>query len=521
MIPWMWMGMECVGVDGDGDEECESVLAKSPRQSPHFLNDSKIMSTIVVVPAFEKQSVYHGKGNSHHMRTFESTSNKTVREAISALSKGQSVSASAVKAFVEKLNALPPCGYEGKACTIFSSVLTSLNSPLMNFMNHVKRDYETILHGDAIVFSNNLIEKIGEDLGVRIGHELLHDPANPMYRDPTTWMSNRISLYNPSVNFEHVCMIVHWMITGRIKVDQTVLAPFITLFNYWQEHREDMRFLIYHYVKLIRVNILFKYGQGFKPANVFANLRFGALTDQNIEIYGDTRIYKDPSRLLSMFALTPRTEAKLGEAGDKAIFWNWYKNNTFTNEMNDGYNEILLMTSNQKDERMKLPIYDLFMLLTKRDIDMRIRSSMSKTPIQYSSLVIPHTVIYEDEIQKILLDEMVNQVVTGSFVITFSDISLYKDHKVFAPYTREYEFGELGEVTGVRKEIKTIDLGVTFDAFIKLILARNDLSTNTFRVIGHNPSLGISQKVYTPYVSGSFSMARRIEVSPPKHANKN
>ena len=490
-------------------------------QSPHFLNDSKIMSTIVVAPVYSEQSVYRGKGNMHHMCTIESTTNKSVNMAISKLANGQSTSVVAIKALIEKLNALPPCEYEGKGCTIFSSILTSKNSPLKNFMNHVKHDYERILNGDAIIFSNNLIKKVGEDLGVEIGKDLLHDSFNPKYTDPTSWMTNRIALYNPSVNFEHVCMIVHLMITGRIQVNQLVLGPFITIFNYWIEHRDEMKFLIYHYVKLIRVNILFKYGQGFKPANLFANLRFGALTDQNIEIYGDTRIYKDPSRLLSMFALTPRTEAIVGEGGGKCIFWNWYKNNSFINEMNDAYNELMLMINNQNDTRMQLSIYDLFMLLTKRDIDMRIRSSISKTPVQYASFVVPDTVVYVDEIQKILLDEIINQVVTGSFVITFSDINLFKDHRVFAPYTRERIESECGTITAFRKEIKTIDLGVTFEEFIKLILARNDSTTNTFRVVGHDPSLGVSQKTYIPYVSGSFSMARRIEVSPPKHANKN
>lgn len=479
------------------------------------------MSTIVVAPVFEKQSVYHGKGNSHHTCTIESTVNKSVNIAISKLACGQSVSASAIKAFVEKLNELPPCEYEGKGCTIFSSILTSKNSPLKNFMNHVKHDYEMILTVDACLFSKDIIKRIGEDLGVEIGHELLHDSFNPMYKDPSVWFTNRISVYNPSVNFEHVCMIVHLMITGRIKVDQLVLGPFITIFNYWLEHRDEMRFLIYHYVKLIRVNILFKYGQGFKPANLFANLRFGALTDQNIEIYGDTRIYKDPSRLLSMFALNPRTEATVGEGGGNCIFWNWYKNNSFINEMNDAYNEIMLMINNQNDARLRLSTYDLFMLLAKRDIDMRIRSSMSKTPVKYESFVIPNTIMYEDEIQKILLDEIVDRIVTGSFVITFSDINLFKDHRVFAPYTRERVESALGREDRVRREIKTIDIGVTFEELIKMILARNDLTTNTFRVVGHDPSLGVSRKEYIPYVSGSFSMARRIEVSLPKHANDN
>ena len=396
-----------------------------------------------------------------------------------------------------------------KANSICKHLLSS-GSLLKSFMDNVTTDYERILEYDHINFTTDIIDDCARITGIAIDKECLYDVNNKKYTDPKTWFANRISLYNPLVNFEHVCLVVDIMLNNPRFVYTEVIYPFFYFVRCWLNNHDKMRWLICHYIKLIRVNILSKYTRTtFKPVNLFTNIRFGYLTDQNIELYGDIRLPDN----MSCFSTLPRTHITKLSDMERTIFYSWNDITPTNEDLNNNYRSVDAVIDD--DVRgCKYP-YDIFMMLTHFDIKPRLKCIRDNQYNVYKTVIIDDkrlmvdnnsTQTEEDKkyvadlitmIPEALYIALINRLGESNFTCTRSELTFYGSCIIYITYTG---------FTGV----ETV---CTHHTFRQLVDAINLRKNSKGEFIPVQNIMNIKVEDYIPTVTGNFSCANRMVIT--------
>ena len=459
------------------------------------------MSAIVVEPEY----------TNNHGRQVEKYKNYSVKYAIQHIvSQYKQHGANLQQTCSEIIDTLNqvncPVAIE-KANSVCVNALPN-GSPLWGFLLQVKYDYENILINKCEDFSVNLLDDAAELTGIRLNNECFYDVNNPKFANPSTWFGKRISLYNPAVNFEHVCLLVHCMLANPSNASQEVVYPFHFFLTQWLAHRETMMWTIYHYIKLIRVYILgWNTHRAFAPAQFFTNLRFGAITDQNIEVYGDVKLSDDKLNMLSLFSLFPRSHIVKTTENEQPIFFAW---NCLTPM-------ITMFTSNCKqlvnyiNSHAEFTAFDFFMQANTYDITPRISTIKNKQYSAYKTVYIDNSPLVKnigqkqtDEQKAIIKDllakipealyiEMVNFIGSLNLSITSEEMGKYAHNVVYITYT-----GADG--------VKTVSTHHTFAQLIEAISMRKD--SNGVFVPAEN-IMTVKHIDYIPDVIGGYSHAVR------------
>lgn len=376
-----------------------------------------------------------------------------------------------------------------KANSIFYVKLMEKDSPIIPFMEKVKNDYEEILHSKHSMFSKDVLEKINSKLLFNLSPELFYDIHNPNFADPSVWFSKRTSLYNPAVNFEHVCYMVDLMLENTLKPSVEILAPFYYFVKLWAEY-DEFSFVIYHLIKLIRVSIYSKYYRGaFSPVNSFVNIRFGAITDQNIEVYGDVKLSDNPDDILSLFTLCPRTPVVKSNNFEDIIVYDWNGLNKMTK---------LFTHNSRQDIRPGLPL-PVFLQMEKLDITPRISSAKHKKVNYYSTVFIDDFKLLCTSREN--LSNITNELFREMARDILRKIPTAKDNKSFSKYDNHTVYVMFTDSHG---RVNTVSTHNHFSILRELI--QNN----------HIPQAKIKMehREYIPQVSGSFSMANREIITP-------
>lgn len=373
-----------------------------------------------------------------------------------------------------------------KANSIFYVKMVEKDSPLIPFMENVKNKYEEILSGKYSEFSKEKLEKINELLGFNLSPELFYDVNNPNFANPSVWFSKRTSLYNPAVNFEHVCYIVDLMLDNFLKPSVEILAPFYYFLHLWS-NVDDFDFVIYHLIKLIRVNIYAKYIQGvFPPVNSFVNLRFGAITDQNIEVYGDVKLSTKTDSIFSLFTLCPRTPVVKASDSEEIIVYDWNGLNSMTKQFTENLHKPL---------RPDYPL-QVFQQMEKLDISPRISSAKNKKVNHYETVFVDDVNLLKSDPENInrIPEELFNEIAR---VILSKNISLPKGATKFDNHVIYITF------TGTNDTVNTISTHHTLKDLLKLLTEAVP-----------DKMIPITHRQYIPQVHGNFSMASREVITP-------
>ena len=218
--------------------------------------------SILVSPEYTTKVIK--QNNTLREITIENYKNRSVNEAINYVineAKQQLETTDTrivTNKIIELLQSIPQTNTTSKSNTILYPILLKHNSILINFIEQVKTDYEDILSRSHTEFTQDVINEITNLTNIEFDRECLTDINNPKFTNCETWLSKRCALYNPSVNFEHVMFIVDIMLNGYAQSTE-VLLPFYFFLKLWIDERQTMKFLIYHFMKLIRVYILSKY----------------------------------------------------------------------------------------------------------------------------------------------------------------------------------------------------------------------------------------------------------------------
>ena len=410
---------------------------------------------------------------------------------------------------VELLNSIDVPAAIEKANSICVEALPS-GSPLWGFLLSVKQDYEHILTNCYEDFNAALLDEAAKLTGIRLANECFYDVNNPKFADPTAWFSKRISLYNPAVNFEHVCLLLHVMLADFSKASAEVVVPFYVFLKCWTQHRETMRWTIYHYIKLIRVFIFGKYStKPFAPAQFFTNLRFGAITDQNIEVYGDVKLTTDKGNIMSYFSVFPRSHIVKAHDSECPIFFSW-------NELTP---MISLFTANAEKLTDELYTqstpYDFLTMLNTYDITPRIGTIRNKQYCAYktvqlddSPLVNPtwqkQTAEQKAKLQQLITDipealyiAVVNFLGAQHLKLTPEQLATYKNYIVYITYT-----GADG--------VKTVSTNRLFSQLMEAIEIRHD-EHGVFTPAKNIMDVKLID--YIPDVSGGYSKAVRTLIT--------
>lgn len=417
----------------------------------------------------------------------------------------------AQNALINLLNNIPDIVSIDKANSICPYAIPT-NSPLYWFMANVKNDYENILENEYINFSYDIHNEITRLTTIKIMRECLTDIHNSKFQEPNTWFGKRISLYNPVVNFEHVCLLVHAMLVNNARPSIDVIYPFYYFVNLWVNHRDNMKWLIYHYIKLIRVYVINKYStSSFSPVRNFTNMRFGTITDQNIEVYGDVKLNSDRKNIFSLFSLFPRSHVVKTLYLEKSLFFSW---NTITStplmiSFSIARDNLINVVNNPTD----LTDYDLLMSFIEYDISPRLQLIDKQQKINYETVYIQD--IFERttdnekfvrnrarEIPDALYIELVNYI--GNHYNNINqwensdEYNNYKNHIVYVTYT-----GCDG--------VKTVSTHRSLSKLFEAVKIRTN-SDGVF--ISADNIIKIERKQYIPLVCGNFSAAKRNIITP-------
>ena len=452
-------------------------------------------------------------------RVVERCYNQSVEEAVEyMIDNTPHITTTLISAINTLLEDIPQTKCLCKADSIFYNLLVAKQSKLCPFVNSVKHDYENILMFESGLFNKDVHDQISKLFGIEISAECLHDTNNIKYMARNTWFGNRICLYNPSVNFEHVCYLVDMMLSENIKPSIEVLAPFYYILKLWSENRGVVKWLVYHYMKLIRVNIVGKYSPTlFNPAQCFTNMRFGAITDQNIEVYGNVKLSDDENNLMSLFSLLPRTQVVKTTQDERCLFVDWNPLTpiikTFTKSFIESFN-----TLHDKSPFM------LFEHMT--DIDIKPRGGRSYNA--YKTVYIDDSLLYKNigkdnnaeqatlasrcsqehhqqaikqllsNIPDTLYITLVNYIIDHSYQITDTELSVYENYVVYITYT-----GADG--------VKTISTHRTLGKLSAGVVQQRDESGVFHHVENVLP---VEHRDYIPHVIGGFSRAIRNIITP-------
>ena len=460
------------------------------------------MQSLIVEPEFV----------NNHGRQVEKYKNYSVKEAINhVVNQYSQHRVNLQQTCSEIIDALNQIDYPQaieKANSICVHAL-STNSPLWGFLLQVKRDYEDILENKHENFDVRLLDKAAELTGIRLANECFYDVNNPKFANPSTWFGKRIALYNPAVNFEHVCLLVDYILANPSYATADVVYPFHFFLKCYLDDPDTMKWTIYHYIKLIRVNILGKYSQKpFAPAQLFANLRFGAITDQNIEVYGDVKLATNPKAMLSFFSLFPRSHIVKTLSNEQPIYFAW-----------NGLTPMITMfTSNCKQLVNTLAAnsprtpFEFFTMSNNLDITPRVSTIRNKQYGAYKtvqiddSLLIKHIgekqtaeqeAIIKDLLAKIpeaLYIEAVNFLGPLNLSLTPEEYAAHKNNIVYITYT-----GSDG--------VKTISTHHTFAQLVEAIDLRKK-NENCLFIPAENV-LSVKHLDYIPDVIGGYSRAVR------------
>ena len=454
-------------------------------------------------------------------RVVERCYNQSVEEAVEHMIDNVPHNTSTlINAINTLLEDIPQTKCLCKADSIFYNLLVAKQSKLCPFVNSVKHDYENILMFESGLFNKDVHDQISNLFNIEISAECLHDTNNIKYMARNTWFGNRICLYNPSVNFEHVCYLVDMMLSENIKPSIEVLAPFYYILKQWSENRGVVKWLVYHYMKLIRVNIIGKYSQTlFNPAQRFTNMRFGAITDQNIEVYGNVKLSDDENNLMSLFSLLPRTQVVKTTQDERCLFVDW---NPLTPIIKTFTKSFIELFDNHADA---------FEYMT--DIDIKPRGGRSYNA--YKTVYIDDSLLYKnigkdnDEhhqqaIKQLLSDipdalyiTLVNYIIDHSYQITDTELSVYENYVVYITYT-----GADG--------VKTVSTHRTLGKLIAGVVQQRepaaasnaahesgfDDTASTAAPVFHRVEniLPVEHRDYIPHVVGGFSRAMRNIITP-------
>lgn len=471
----------------------------------------KATKPLIVGPEYV-ETTYTDDQNKKHTHKVEKDTNDSVAQAFAmAASKGKKMCEEQNISHVQGINntifSLMNNTAETKipkAQTIFMHVMKSTRGAMSIFANIVHSNYEQILETDYTKFSAEYLKYLGNYLGFTFDTNVFTNNT-PEYTNPDTWFSSRFALYNPAVNFEHVCMIVDLMRNDLIKIDDDIMYAFYYfLYKYVEnitEHNNDpeepdvMRFVIYHCMKLIRVhyiNNVTQHGR-FNTYDKFTNLGFGAKIDKNIEMYGDARLNTDKDNVLSLFSLSPRTTVDYYKVNDniinpfelereppinktlyrddfqrfvyqQKIFFNWNELNTFTYYFTKQAANFCRMINNRKFDKER-PAYEMFDYMTSLDIKCRIEYIKSNVYNKYQTCEIDEsdsktkdivTYILIHNLQRILETKKVSQN-------PFTDKCL--ERFVYITYT--------SKVNGI-STVKTVPLGLTLKTLLGLNITPNE-----------------------------------------------
>lgn len=469
------------------------------------------MQSLIVEPEY----------TNNHGRQVEKYKNYSVKEAINYVVNQYCQQGANLQQITTQLAHLLASFDHSQAIEKANSVCVHAlptNSPLWGFLLQVKRDYEDILENKHEDFTVSLLDKAAELTGIRLANECFYDVNNPKFANPSTWFGKRIALYNPAVNFEHVCLLVHYILANPSYASADVVYPFHFFLKCYLDDPDTMKWFIYHYIKLIRVNIFSKYSQKpFAPAQLFANLRFGAITDQNIEVYGDVKLTDDKQNMLSFFSLFPRSHIVKTLPQEQPIYFAW---NGLTPMITMFTSNCKQLVSNLAANSPKMP-YEFFTMLNTLDITPRVSTIKNKQYAAYKtvyiddSLLIKHIgesqtveqqAIIKDLLAKIpeaLYIEAVNFLGPLNLSLTPEEYTAYKNNVVYITYT-----GSEG--------VKTISTHHTFAQLMEAIDLRkkNDHAASKALADGcvfipAENVLSVKHLDYIPDVNGGYSRAVR------------
>ena len=471
----------------------------------------KATKPLIVGPEYV-ETTYTDDQNKKHTHKVEKDTNDSVAQAFAmAASKGKKMCEEQNISHVQGINntifSLMNNTAETKipkAQTIFMHVMKSTRGAMSIFANIVHSNYEQILETDYTKFSAEYLKYLGNYLGFTFDTNVFTNNT-PEYTNPDTWFSSRFALYNPAVNFEHVCMIVDLMRNDLIKIDDDIMYAFYYfLYKYVEnitEHNNDpeepdvMRFVIYHCMKLIRVhyiNNVTQHGR-FNTYDKFTNLGFGAKIDKNIEMYGDARLNTDKDNVLSLFSLSPRTTVDYYEVNDniinpfelereppinktlyrddfqrfvyqQKIFFNWNELNTFTYYFTKQAANFCRMINNRKFDKER-PAYEMFDYMTSLDIKCRIEYIKSNVYNKYQTCEIDETDSKTKDIVTYILIHNLQRILETKKVSQnpFTDKCL--ERFVYITYT--------SKVNGI-STVKTVPLGLTLKTLLGLNITPNE-----------------------------------------------
>lgn len=456
--------------------------------------------SILVSPEYTTKVIK--QNNTLREITIENYKNRSVNEAINYVineAKQQLETTDTriiTNKIIELLQSIPQTNTTSKSNTILYPILLKHESVLINFIEQVKTDYEDILSRSHTEFTQDVIQNITNLTNIEFDRECLTDINNPKFTNCETWLSKRCALYNPSVNFEHVMFIVDIMLNGYAQSTE-VLLPFYFFLKLWIDERQTMKFLIYHFMKLIRVYILSKYTQTpFTPAQSFTNIRFGAITDQNIEIYGDVRLSDDETEITSLFSLSPRTHI-VKAPNENIICFDWNILNMFVKSFTkkSKYVETIFLDIHELQRFGNH--YELFKMLNTEDVIPRFNYIKSNKMNDYKTLFIDDEKP-NDDIPIALFNELCNFIINGKYTIDEDTLNTYGEHLIYITYT-----GTNG--------VKTISTNKTLLQLIETIYNQKDENGMFTPIV---PTIETTLRDYIPIVKGNFSRANRNIITP-------
>lgn len=485
-----------------------TVAANAQKQLKLDITTNK---NIIVGP--EYKNITYKDNNGVHTRKVETITNKSVQAAFElAVNKGKELvtaQESTVKDLVYnllgtitnefKLSKIP------KAQTIFMHTLNSSKSMMRYFINYVHNQYVKIIEDEHNAFNGICLNYINELLGFTFDREVFTTNNNPEFMEPSTWFSTEFALYNPAVNFEHVCMITDLMLDDLINIDENLLYAFYYFLYKYNENIKQtekpqvMKFIIYHCMKIIRVHYignLEQHEKPFDPRDKFINMRFGSKYDKNIEMYGDVRLTQNNKDVLSLFSLTPRSQINYyddtsiisdqepQQTSDKfdeitnfsiqnKIFFNWNKMNGFVESFT---NQAIKFTKRyiKKQFDRSLTTEQTFEYLTHIDISYRINFIKTDLYNTYTTCSVNETNRRYKEIIKLLLIQNMQKMLEEKQVYENKFTDIYMNYFVYITYTSKIE----DTVT-----VRTIPTGFRLKTLLSCDVSSSDIDENIIKEI--------------------------------------
>ena len=225
----------------------------------------------------------------------------------------------------------------------------------------------------------------------------------PQADRPATYFQKRWSWYNQSVNFEHICFIVAYVLTGDVHARDNdleyLLFPFLYFITKYREYKDELVHFVYHIFKLIRIYFTRSVDPNSKfwnPTTYMTNLRFGCYIDPNVEIYGNIRLGTNPNSFMSMFSNAPRSTA---DTNEKVVWFNWNDITPIIFQFTRKSNDIWKSTfGNKAPGRGFKSLWALFDFLTKKDVLPRSRLVKNDCINLYHRCVIDKETELKDEI---------------------------------------------------------------------------------------------------------------------------